>query len=553
MAEKVTLELSGGRTIEVEQGTTLLEVSRQFAGEYVSPIVAVRVGNDIKDLPMIVEKNCSIDLLDLTTDAGNKVYQRSLSFVLIAAVRELFPDSEVVVAHSISKGLYCEVNKAAPLTLEEVAAIEQRMRLIVEQDRPFTRKAVPIATAIQLFETAGNQEKVRLLRQLKRQKVSIYYCGELYDYFYGTMVPSTGYLTLFGLHYYATGLVLMFPAKEQPDRLPDFFEQPKLAKIFREAEQWGKILECPYVATWNEQVQHGDFSDIIRVAEALHEKKIAQLADFVVQNARDVRLVMIAGPSSSGKTTFAQRLNVQLRVNALRPMPLSLDDYFVNRRDIPLDEFGEADLESIETIDLALFNDHLLRLLNGERVQVPYYNFTTGQREYNGKTIQLGKDQPLLIEGIHGLNERLTSSVPRDNKVKIYISPLTQLAIDQHNRISTTDARLIRRIVRDSQFRSHDALQTLKLWPAVRRGEERNIFPFQEDVDIMFNSALIYELSVLKKYAEPLLEKVQPTASEYVEARRLLDFLEYFQSVDDMDVPPNSILKEFIGMSCFYK
>ncbi|MHC1745820.1 MAG: nucleoside kinase [Negativicutes bacterium] len=553
MQEKITLEFSNGRTLPVERGTALLEVSRQLAKDYSTPIVAVRVENDIKDLSTVLEKNCSIDFLDLTTDAGSKVYQRSLSFVLIAAVRELFPDGEVIVEHSISKGLYCEVNKSAPLSAEEVLAIEKRMRLIVEQDRPIERKVVPTATAIQLFEASGNEEKVRLLRQMKRQKVSIYYCGELYDYFYGTMVPSTGYLTTFGLHFYAPGLVLMFPEKEQPGVLPEFVERPKLAKVFREAERWGKILECPYVATLNDKIKSGDFSDIIRVAEALHEKKVAQLADFITQHASDVRLVMIAGPSSSGKTTFAQRLNVQLRVNALRPVPISLDDYFVDRRYTPRDEFGKPDFESIEAIDLSLFNDHLTRLLNGEKVQIPSYNFVTGQQEYNGKSIQVDKTQPLLIEGIHGLNERLTSAVPRDNKIKIYISPLTQLSIDPHNRISTTDARLIRRIVRDSQFRSHDALKTLQIWPSVRRGEERNIFPFQEEVDVMFNSALIYELGVLKKYAEPLLEKVGVTHPEYVEAKRLLDFLEYFHSIDDMDVPPNSILKEFIGMSCFYR
>ena len=553
MMGKVTLKFPNGRTWQVERGTNLLEVSRSFAREYTSPIVAVRVDNDIKDLPTVLENDCSIDFVDLTTDAGSKVYQRSLSFILIAAVRELFPGGEVIVEHSISKGLYCEINKETSLSAEEVIAIEQRMRQIVEQDRPIERKVVPVSAAIQLFEASGNKEKVRLLRQLKRQKVSIYYCGELYDYFYGTMVPSTGYLTRFGLHFYKPGLVLMFPETDNPEVLPPFFEQPKLAKVFREAEQWGKILECPYVATLNDKVKSGDFSDIIRVAEALHEKKIAQLADFISQHAGDVRLVMIAGPSSSGKTTFAQRLNVQLRVNALRPVPLSLDDYFLDRCYTPLDEFGKPDFESIEAIDLSLFNDHLTRLLNGEEVQIPAYNFATGKQEYNGRIIRIHKDQPLLIEGIHGLNERLTSSVPRTNKIKIYISPLTQLSIDQHNRISTTDARLIRRIVRDSQFRSHDALKTLQLWPSVRRGEERNIFPFQEEVDVMFNSALIYELGVLKKYAEPLLEKVDIASPEYVEARRLLNFLEYFYSIDDMDIPPNSILKEFIGMSCFYR
>ena len=301
------------------------------------------------------------------------------------------------------------------------------------------------------------------------------------------------------------------------------------------------------------RILKGEINDIIRISEALHEKKVAQIADYIATRGDDIHVAIIAGPSSSGKTTFAQRLNIQLRVNGVRPVPISLDDYFVNRDHTPKDEKGDYDFEAIEAIDLPLFNEHLRRILEGEAVEVPFYNFKLGEREYRGHIIQVDKDQPLIIEGIHGLNERLTQSVPRDHKVKIYISALTQLSIDNHNRIPTTDTRLIRRIVRDSQFRSHDALRTLKMWSSVRRGEERNIFPFQEEADIMFNSALIYELGVLKKYAEPLLSKVTETEAEYSEARRLLNFLSYFKDIADDDVPPNSILREFIGKSCFYK
>jgi uridine kinase len=474
-----------------------------------------------------------------------------LAFVLIAAVHELFPDGEVTVEHSLSKGLYCEVHKSTPLSAADVAMLEKQMRHIVEQDRPILRKVMTTEAAIQLFETSGHAEKVRLLRQLKREKVSIYYCGELYDYFYGTMVPSTGYLTVFGLRFYSPGLILLFPEKENPAILPPFIEQPQLAKVFREAEQWGQILQCGYVGALNEYVRSETISDIIRVAEALHEKKVAQVADFVAEHCSEVRIILIAGPSSSGKTTFAQRLNIQLRVNALRPIAISLDDYFVDRCYTPCDSEGNYDFEAIEAIDLPLFNEHLARLLQGEKVELPSYNFTNGKREYNGRYIKLDKNQPLIIEGIHGLNERLTESVPRARKVKIYISALTQLSIDHHNRIPTTDTRLIRRIVRDSQFRAHDALKTLQIWASVRRGEERNIFPFQEEADIMFNSALIYELGVLKKYAEPLLQKVAIEQPEYYEAKRLLNFLEYFDSIDDEEIPGNSILREFTGRSCF--
>jgi uridine kinase len=470
---------------------------------------------------------------------------------MITAAKDLFPTGEVTVEHSLSKGLYCELHLEQEVTPQDVQNLEKRMREIVDEERPLLRKSLPLAEAISLFETAGQVEKVRLLRLLKREKVSIYYCGDIYDYFYGNMVPSTGYLQCFELVFYHPGVILRFPEKEKPDVLPTFVEQPKLAQIFLEAERWGRILHCGYVSTLNEHVLNEQAADIIRVAEALHEKKIAQIADFISEHRKEVRVILVAGPSSSGKTTFAQRLNIQLRVNGVRPVSISLDDYFVDREFTPLDEKGNYDFEAIEAIDLDLFNEHLIHLLQGEQVKIPSYNFLTGEREYRGNSIQIAKDQPLIVEGIHGLNERLTNAISREQKVKIYISALTQLSIDNHNRIPTTDARLIRRIVRDSQFRAHDALQTLQIWPSVRRGEERNIFPYQEEADIMFNSALIYELGVLKKYAEPLLEKISAESIQYSEAKRLLNFLAYFHSIADDEVPTNSILGEFIGKSCF--
>ena len=364
-------------------------------------------------------------------------------------------------------------------------------------------------------------------------------------------MPRTGYINKFKLQYYPPGFLLRFPLKENHFDIPEFVDLPKLAGIFREAEQWGGKLGSAGLAQLNDEIIRGGFNDIVRIAEALHEKKVAQIADVIASHRESVRMVLIAGPSSSGKTTFAQRLGVQLRVNGIRPLAISLDDYFLNRVDTPRDEEGNYDFESLEAIDLQLFNEHLVQLLSGQSVESPYYNFKTGHREFSGRRIRLEKDQVLIVEGIHGLNEKLTESVPCDCKKKIYVSALTQLSIDDHNRIPTTDTRLIRRIVRDSQFRGHDALETLQRWPAVRRGEEKNIFPFQEQADMMFNSALIYELSILRRYADPLLSGVPQEVPEYLEARRLRSFLNHFRPAPEEQVPPNSILREFIGQSCF--
>ena len=553
MGEIISVRCSNGQTCQYPKGFTVLAMSQEEASKRLSPIVAAKVNNELWDLQIPVEKDSAVEFLDLHSDEGIKVYQRSLTFVLVTAAAELFPDSEITVEHSLSKGLYCELHsKKQECSAGDVAALEQRMEQIVAEDRPIIRKVITRQQAIELFESAGRMEKVKLLRQMSLEYVNIYYCGHTFDYFSGTMVPSTGYLQKFGLKFYPPGLILRFPEKENPDTLPPFQEHPKLAKVFLEAEQWGKIMHCGYVGDLNEYNEADQLIDIIRVAEALHEKKVAQIADFISEHRKEVRVILVAGPSSSGKTTFAQRLTIQLRVNGVRPVPISLDDYFVNRDNTPRDDKGDYDFEAIEAIDLELFNEHLTRILAGEEVKIPSYNFITGMREYRGHTIRINKDQPLIIEGIHGLNERLTSSITKEHKVKIYISALTQLSIDNHNRIPTTDGRLIRRIVRDSQFRSHDALRTLQMWPSVRRGEERNIFPFQEEADIMFNSALIYELAVLKDCAAALLEKVEPHEEVYSEARRLLSFLAYFKPAESNHIPPNSILLEFVGNSCFY-
>ncbi|MBP2645582.1 MAG: udk [Firmicutes bacterium] len=553
MKNKVIIWIADRERIEVNQGETLLTISRQYQERFPTSIVAAKVNHEIKDLHAGIDEDSTIQFLDLTTTEGMRVYQRSLAFVLVVAVRELYPDGEVTIEHSLSKGIYCEVYIDRELTSDDMQTIEGRMHKIVEDDRPFIKRRVTKQEAMDMFQADGQPEKVRLLGQMQRDTVSIYYCGDVYDYFYGTLAPSTGSLQLFSLAFCKPGLILRFPEKEKPDELPPLLEQPKLAQIFREAEEWGKALHCGYVGALNQAVATNQIDEIIRIAEALHEKKLANIADYITENRDKVRVILVAGPSSSGKTTFVQRLNVQLRVNGVRPLSISLDDYFLDRVLTPRDEQGNYDFESIEALDLGLFNEHLVRLLQGETVKIPTYNFLIGQREYRGHTLQLEPDQPVIIEGIHGLNERLTLEVPREQKIKIYVSAITQLSIDNHNRIPTTDTRLIRRIVRDSQFRAHDALQTLELWPSVRRGEERNIFPFQEEADIMFNSALIYELGILKPYAEALLNEVGQDKPEYAEAQRLLNFLAYFHDIDGEIVPSNSILREFLGKSCFYK
>ena len=552
MKETITISFTNGETRQYNAGVTLLQISKEVENLYATSIVAAKVNNEIKDLQFCLNCDCRVEFLDLHTESGITVYQRSLVFVMIAAAQEIFPQGRVTVEHSLSNGLYCELYIGQPITLDHLKALEIKMHQIVDENLLITMKNMSIAEAVELFKAIGQDEKVKHLEQLKREQVTIYYCGKSYGYFYGTMAPDTGKLKVFELRQYASGFILRFPKKENPDQLPEFIPQSKLSEIFLEAERWGGILQCSYVATLNEYVQNDKINDIIRVAEALHEKKIAHIADFVFQN-KEVRVILVAGPSSSGKTTFAQRLTVQLKVNGLRPVALSLDDYFIDRALTTRDDNGDYDFEAIEAIDLQLFNDHLSRILNGEAVEVPSYNFMLGQREYHGHVVQINENQPLIIEGIHGLNERLSNAVPREHKIKIYVSALTQLSIDNHNRIPTTDTRLIRRIVRDSQFRSHDALKTLSMWASVRRGEERNIFPFQEDADIMFNSALIYELGVLKKYAEPLLAKITHEQVEYSEAKRLLQFLASFEDIDDVQIPLNSILREFTGASCFCK
>jgi len=548
----VDVLLPGGKALEVAGGRSLLEIGEEVSRFYPSPIVAALVDNELSELTAVIEKPAVIQFLDLTAREGARVYQRSLTLLLIHAVYELFPEAAIKVEHSLGKGLYCEIDKKPELSAEDVAAVEKKMRQLVHRELPIKKRRVTLPEARRVFSRQGFDDKVQLLKYWPKDYLNLYSIGDLEDTLYGYHVPHTGLLRNFALEYYRPGLILRFPDEKDPFTIPPFIQQAKLFEIFREAEKWGSILGFDTVGAMNSLLERGEGPEVIRVAEALHEKKIAQIADMINERREELRVILVAGPSSSGKTTFAQRLRTQLLVNGLRPYPISIDDYFVDREHTPLDESNNPDFEHIEAIDLSLFNEHLLRLICGEEVDLPTFNFASGTREYRGRRVRLGANQPLIIEGIHGLNEQLTRSIPRGRKFKIYISALTALNIDNHTRIHTTDTRLLRRIVRDAQFRGIGALETIRRWPSVRRGEERNIFHLQEEADIMFNSSLVYELAVIKDYAEFLLKQIDNSEPEYTDAKRLLTFLSFFVPMPPHDVPSNSILREFIGKSCFF-
>jgi uridine kinase len=520
---------------------------------YISPVVAVKLNNEIRDLYHIPTVGGKLAPIDLSQEDGVRVYYRSLSLVMLRATEELFTGCKVRFEHSLSKGIYGEIyfQNQQPFTEKELRLIAARMRQLIESDESITKQTLPLEQAIELFKQRGQLDKVRLLTFKSKPEVNIYRCGDYQDYFYGYMVPSTGYLKQFDLKFYLPGFILRYPNKSSPTEIPRFQEQRKLARVYYEFEKWGEILEIEDVGAMNQQITAGRSGELIRIAEALHEKKIAQIADQILADRERIKVILIAGPSSSGKTTFAQRLAVQLRVNGLKPVPISIDDYFVDRGLTPLGPDGLPDFECLEALNIELFNEHLTSLIQGLPIVLPHYNFQNGISEISNVTLQITKEQPIIIEGIHGLNDKLTADIPKDKKFKIYISALTQLNIDDHNRIPTTDNRIIRRIVRDNQFRGHDALKTIGMWPMVRKGEEAHIFPFQEEADVMFNSALIYELAVLKQCAEPLLKLITPEYPEFSEAKRLLKFLDYFLPMDDCEVPLNSIIREFIGSSCF--
>jgi uridine kinase len=550
--DKLKLNLSNGKTIEVERGKIIYDIFKENYDEQVLPIVLAKINEKYYELTRTLEQEGDFDIVDITTNLGMRTYVRTLQFVLIKAVLELYPEARITIEHSLSRGLFGEIHKDKPLTCEDVEKIKIKMKEIIAKDLPIRKLEVSKEEAIRIFTEYKMEDKLRLLDYVLVDKVKLYEMDGRYDYFYGSMAYSTGVIKYFDLTCYEPGFILRYPTENNPTTIPKFVEYKKLARIFYETEQWGNILGVGDVGSLNGKVDNGDIVNIVHVAEGLHEKKIAYIAD-MIHERKNVKLVLIAGPSSSGKTTFARRLGIQLRVNGFIPIPIGLDDYFVDREKTPKDEYGEYDFESIYALDLELFNEHLEGLLKGEEIEIPTFNFKKGHREWNGHKIKLPENGVLIIEGIHGLNEMLTSSIPKENKFKVYISALTQLNLDNHNRIATTDVRMIRRIVRDFLSRGYGGEQTLKMWPSIRRGEEKNIFVFQEEADVMFNSTLVYELCVLKKYALEELKKITPDSPVYYEALRLRSFLNFFKEVDMKVVPENSILREFVGGSVFYK
>ncbi|HHW31979.1 MAG TPA: nucleoside kinase [Clostridiaceae bacterium] len=551
----ISVTLKNGNVLKVPKGITLLEFSEQygmmFRGKDSLPIVAGKVDNDIKELNYTLENDCKVEFIDLSVEDGLRIYRRSLIFIMIKAVKDLYPERRVIIGHALSKGIYCEIKGDTELTEEEVKKIEKRMHVIVDEKIPFIKREIDVEEAEEILKRTGRYDRLEAIEYRTKPYATIYNCGGTEDYFYGYMVPHTGYINKFSLVYYKSGMIVLFPHITNPYILPEFKEEKKLFSTLQEYKKWGRILGVENIGNLNRIIKEGGILDLINVSEALHEKKIAQIADMIANSKHKKKIALIAGPSSSGKTTFAQRLSIQLRVNGIKPVTISLDDYFVDREHTPKDEYGEYDYEALEAIDIKLFNKHLRALINGEEVEMPVFDFYTGCRACKTRKLKIDKEQIIIIEGIHGLNEKLTYDIPKKEKFKIYISALTSMNIDDHNRIPSTDTRYIRRIVRDYQFRNSSPVNTIKRWPSVRRGEEQNIFPFQETADVMFNSFLIYELGVMKTFAEELLSKVDRSYPEYSEAKRLIEFLSYFLPIEPHDVPSNSILREFIGGSCF--
>lgn len=546
---------NNGQRKSYPAGISLLEIYNDMNLQLKYGVTAAKENNKVKDLKFCVYKPKTVEFIGPDTPAGMRTYVRSLCFVLYKATRETLAGAKLRIEHPVSKGYYCQVTKPdnTALTTDEVKAIKEAMQRCIQQNIPFEMETKSSADALKIFERDGAMDKVNLIKSLHSLYADVYRLGDIYDYYYGCLVPSTGYLNIFDLIPYHDGMLLQIPNRITPDRLEDFIVQDKMFHTFSEQAEWNSIMKAHNVGDINLSVadkKSRAINTLIKVAEALQDKKIACIAD-TIKERKTARIVLIAGPSSSGKTTFSKKLSIQLAVNALHPVAISLDDYFVRRKETPLDENGEYDFESIYALDLELFNKQMNQLLAGEEIELPYYNFETGEREYRGNRISLNPDDILVIEGIHGLNPELTSMIPEEQKFKIYISALTTLSLDDHNWIPTTDNRLLRRIVRDYKYRGYSAQETIHRWGKVREGEEKWIFPYQENADAMFNSALLFDIPVIKKYVEPILMEVPHDCDEYDEAFRLLKFLRYFIHVPDNEIPMTSVLREFVGGSSF--
>ena len=540
-----------GITKEYPEGTTWMEVAREHQKEYEYDILLVRVNGKLQELHKQV-KDCELSFVTARDKPGMSAYQRSASLMMLKAFYSVAGAGNVeklMIDFSIGRGFFVEARGNFVLNQEFLDAVKAKMREYVERKIPIMKRSVSTDDAIELFEKLGMYDKARLFRYRMVSRVNIYSIDGFEDYYYGYMVQNTGYIKHFDLIPYHYGFVMVMPDRKTPDVLHRFTPSDKLFATLSESTEWGRRMDLETVGALNDRIAKGDMSHLILIQEALQEKKIAEIAAQIAAR-KNARFVMIAGPSSSGKTTFSHRLSVQLEAIGLKPHPIAVDNYFVNRVDSPRDEHGNYNYEILECLDVELFNRDMTGLLEGKQVELPYYNFKKGVREYKGNFLQLGEGDILVIEGIHCLNDRLSYTLPADSKFKIYISALTQLNIDEHNRIPTTDGRLLRRMVRDARTRGSSARETIRMWPSVRRGEEENIFPFQEEADAMFNSALVYELAVLKQYAQPLLFAIPKDSEEWLEAKRLLKFLDYFIGVSSEDIPKNSILREFIGGSC---
>ncbi|MDE5939363.1 MAG: nucleoside kinase [Lachnospiraceae bacterium] len=543
----------GGKEKRYEDGIKYEIIAEAHQNDYVSQIALVTVDGKIQELMKRVDRDCELGFITYADAIGHKAYVRTAVMLMLKSIKDVAgmeAAANVKVEFAIGAGYYCAFRNGLKLDEKTIGKVKDRMGELVDMDLLVTKKAYPAAEAVALFAENGMKDKVSLFRYRRSSNINVYCMGDYYDYFYGYMLPSTGYIRLFDLFAYEEGMILLLPEQEAPEELPEFKPRKKLFQTLLVTGAWGRDVGIDTVGDLNNQICDGNIADMILVQEALQERRIGEIARDIARR-EGVKFVMIAGPSSSGKTTFSHRLSIQLRTYGLKPHPIGLDNYYLDHDRTPLDENGEPDYECLEALDVEQFNKDMTALLGGETVQLPTFNFKTGKREYSGKTTKLGENDILVIEGIHGLNEKMSYSLPAQSKYKIYISALTTLNVDEHNRIPTTDNRLLRRLVRDARTRGASAAKTISMWPSVRRGEENYIFPFQEEADAMFNSAMLFELSVLKQYAEPLLFSIQKGEPGYHEAKRLLKFLEYFLGISSEELPKNSLCREFVGGSCF--
>lgn len=538
-------------TKQIAEPVTAEGLLHQFGENLPYDVLAVRVNNYVQELTQTIPENSEVEFLDMRDHTANLIYQRSLCLIYLKAIEDVLGKVTVVIENSLNKGLFTEIKLPEAITEEQLQAVAVRMQELIDEDLPIRKEKLPRQQAIDILRERGYLKKAELLESRPNLDEATLYELEGYkNFFFGNMAPSTGCIRHFELRKYRRGVILRFPYLTQPDKIPEYMDETKLCAAFGESKKWHQLLGVEYLSDLNRKVYEGRFKEVVLLSEALHEKKIAEMADDICRGGK--RIILIAGPSSSGKTTTARRLCVQLQVNGMKPLYLGTDDYFVEREQTPLDENGEPDFEALEAVDIKMFNDHMNALLAGQTVDLPAFDFINGRKVFGKRIISPEPNQPIVIEGIHALNQELTKYIDDEWKYRIYISPFVQLNMDNHNRIPTTDARKIRRIVRDNRYRGKSAGMTIAEWPKVRRGEDKNIFPFNEQADVLFNTALAYELCILKKYAMPLLEQVEPGQPEYSEAQRLKKMLYFVESVeDDTVVPNNSILKEFIGGSIF--